>query len=577
MIDSFIKIWNFSRKRQKNFIKSIVFSFVKGMFEMAQMGAVIVSIHALLQEHSVHKGIMYIVIMMILCIMGTFFSSYVSQISIMETGMFMVADKRMSIGNILRNVHLGFFNNSSAGKISSVLTTTLSEVEMTAPTTLINVTGGLLSSVSILTAMLFYEWHTGIITAVGMILYIFAVNWQMQISRRDAPQRQYAQDELSASAVSFIQGIKVTKAFSFKNGDKRLKSAIDGSRNENIRLTDKSMFSQVVTQLCTAFFESLIIITALLLFYKAEAISLTTAIVVIVMSFMIYSSINQAGSILSMIGMLDSSMADVNELENTEQLECRQPVAEIKSNEIVFDNVCFSYGEREVLHNISTTFKPNSLTAIIGPSGSGKSTICQLVPRFWDVTSGSVRIGGADIRNIETTELMSRISIVFQKSYLFEDTILNNIRFGKPDATFEEVKAVARLARCDEFIMSLPDGYDTFISEGGNSLSGGEKQRIAIARAMLKDAPIIILDEATSALDSENEQAILEAIDELTRSKTVIMIAHRMKTVRNADHIIAVENGSIVQEGTHNELIRQEGIYRRFLKEREEAMEWKIR
>lgn len=576
MISSFIKIWNFSRKRQKNFIKSIVFSFIKGMFEMTQMGAVIAAIHALLQEHSVHKGIVYIVIMMILCIIGTFFSSYVSQISIMETGMFMVADKRMSLGNILRNVHLGFFNNSSVGKISSVLTTTLSNVEMSAPTSLINVIGGLLSSVSILIAMLFYEWHTGVITATGMILYIFAVNWQMKISRRDAPQRQYAQDELSASAVSFIQGIKVTKAFSFKNGDKRLKSAINGSRNENIRLTDKSMFSQVVTQLCPAIFESMIIIMSLLLFYKTE-ISMTTATVVIVMSFMVYSSMNQAGSILSMIGMLDSAMEDVNELENTKQLECRQPVAEMKSNEIVFDNVCFSYGEREVLHNISTTFKPQSLTAIIGPSGSGKSTICQLVPRFWDVTSGSVRIGGADIRNIETSELMSRISIVFQKSYLFEDTILNNIKFGKPDATFEEVKAAARAARCDDFIMSLPDGYDTFIREGGNSLSGGEKQRISIARAILKDAPIIILDEATSALDSENEQAILEAIDELTRSKTVIMIAHRMKTVRNADHIIAIENGNIVQEGTHDELIKQDGIYSRFLKEREEATDWKIR
>lgn len=577
MISSFIKIWNFSKKRQKNFIKSIIFSFIKGMFEVTQLGAIIAAIYALLQEHSIHKGIVYVVIMMILCIIGTFFSSYVAQISIMETGMFMVSDKRVSLGNILSNVHLGFFNDSSVGKISSILTTTLSNVEMTAPTSLINVIGGLLSSISILIAMLIYEWHTGVITAIGMILYMFAVNWQMKISRKEAPQRQYAQDELSAAAVSFIQGIKVTKAFSFKSGDKRLKSAITESRDENIRLTDKSMFSQVVTQLCISIFESLIIVMALLLFYKTETISLTTAIVVIVMSFMIYSSINQAGSILSMIGMLDSAMADVNELENTEQLQCRQPTAKMESNEIVFDNVCFSYGEREILHNISTTFKPQSLTAIIGPSGSGKSTICQLIPRFWDVTSGVVRIGNADVRNIETSELMSKISIVFQESYLFEDTILNNIRFGKPDATFEEVKAATRAARCDDFIMSLPDGYDTFIKEGGNSLSGGEKQRISIARAILKDAPIIILDEATSALDSENEQAILAAIDELTRSKTVIMIAHRMKTVRNADHIIAIENGNIVQKGTHDELIKQDGIYSRFLKEREEAMDWKIR
>ena len=331
--------------------------------------------------------------------------------------------------------------------------------------------------------------------------------------------------------------------------------------------------------MCVAVFESIIIINALVLYYKMNVISIDILITIIIMSFMIFASMHQAGSILSMIGLLDSAMDDVKELESTKQLECEQPVQTIKSNEIVFNNVSFSYdeGEREILHNVSLKIEPDSLTAIIGPSGSGKSTICQLIPRFWDVSSGSVTIGGADVRHIETTELMSRISMVSQRTYLFEDTILNNIKFGKSDATFEEVQQVAKSARCHDFIMSLPDGYNTVIKEGGNSLSGGEKQRISIARAMLKNAPIIILDEATSALDSENEQAILEAIDELTKNKTVIMIAHRMKTVRNADHIIAVENGRIVQEGTHDELVKQDGIYRRFVKEREDAGSWKIR
>lgn len=577
MISSFIQIWNFSKKRHKDFIKSIIFSFIMGIFAMAQMGAIIYAIYVLLNKQPVNEGIKSVVIMMIICILGTFFTSYISQISIMKTGMFMVSDKRMTLGNILRNTNLGFFNNSSVGKISSVLTTTLSNVEMTAPISLINVIGGFLSSISILIAMLIYEWHIGVITAIGMALYIFAVNWQMKISKRDAPRRQCAQDNLAESVVSFLQGIKVIKSFSAKNGDTRLKSTINESRNENIRLTDKSMFSQVVTQLSIVLFEVLIIIAAIFLYYNAQLISLDTAIVVIVMSFMIYAPINQAGSILSMIGMLDSAMEDVNELESIEQLKCENPIDKMQSNEIVFDNVCFSYGEREVLHNISTTIKPESLTAIIGPSGSGKSTICKLVPRFWDVTSGTIRIGGVDIRHIENSELMNKISMVFQNTYLFEDTILNNIRFGKKDATLQEVREAARAARCDDFIMSLPNGYDTLIQEGGNSLSGGEKQRISIARAILKNAPIIILDEATSALDSKNEQDILEAIDELTKNKTVIMIAHRMKTVRNADHIIAIENGKIVQEGNHDKLIMQDGIYSRFLKEREDAMNWKIR
>lgn len=239
-------------------------------------------------------------------------------------------------------------------------------------------------------------------------------------------------------------------------------------------------------------------------------------------------------------------------------------------------NVTFSYGENEVLHNISTTIKPQSFTAVIGPSGSGKTTLCQLIPRFRDVTAGNVRIGGADIRHMEMEELMKKVSMVFQKVYLFEDTILNNIRFGKPDATLEEVREAAKAARCDDFIMALPNGYDTMVEEGGSNLSGGEKQRISIARAMLKDAPIVILDEATSALDAENEHEILAAIDELTHNKTVIMIAHRIQSVQKADHIIAVDRGRIVQEGTHEELIQKKGLYADFIAARTEAVGWKL-
>ena len=228
------------------------------------------------------------------------------------------------------------------------------------------------------------------------------------------------------------------------------------------------------------------------------------------------------------------------------------------------------------MSHIDTAIKAGSFTAIIGPSGSGKTTLCQLIPRFFEVKKGRILIGGADIRHIPTEELMSKISVVFQKVYLFEDTILNNIRFGKPTATLEEVRAAAKAARCDDFIMALPEGYDTLVQEGGNNLSGGEKQRISIARAILKDAPIIILDETTSALDTENEHEVLAAIEELTENKTVIMIAHRIKTVEKADHIIAIENGRIVQEGTHKELLHRTGIYADFIHAREKASGWKL-
>ena len=576
MLSTFVKIWNLSRKRQGAIKAAIAASILQGGFAMTQMAAIIIAIMTLCGELNAADGIFRIVVCMIICAVGVFASNYLSQLSTMKAGLYMVADKRVSLGNLLKQAYLGYFKSTSAGKINAVLTTTLSDIEMNAPAALSTVIGGLLGACILIISLIFYEWRTGLIALLGMIVYLICVSWQIRLSRREAPARQKAQSRLAAAAVSFAQGIKVTKSYSVKNGDAALNAAIDSSCTENIKLTDSSIPSQIAAQMCTAVFESIIIVEVTLAYYLYNILPLGNAIVLIVMSFMIYSSISQAGSILSMIGMLDSAVAEVEELEKIEPVEIKKPVEHITSDEIVFDNVSFSYGKHEALHQISTVIKPKSLTAVIGPSGSGKTTLCELIPRFYDAAEGTVRIGGADVKNVETAELMSKISMVFQRVYLFEDTIMNNIRFGCPDASDDEVYNAARLAGCDEFINKLPEGYDTVIREGGGSLSGGEKQRVSIARAILKDAPIIILDEATSALDAENEQLILSAIDELIKNKTVVMIAHRMKTVRRADHIIAIENGRIIQEGTHNELIQADGLYKRFVCEREIASDWKI-
>lgn len=391
-----------------------------------------------------------------------------------------------------------------------------------------------------------------------------------------APKRSEAQSKLSAAALLFLQGIKVTKAFSFKNGDRRLKDAIQGSCNENIALSSGSIPSQIAAGIVLSIFETAIIFTSVFGYTEFDIYSVEKCLVLIILSFMAFFSMNQAGSVLSMIGILDSALKETNSLTQMEQIQVASPEQHIASDEIIFEDVSFSYGDNEVLSHIDTSIKAGSFTAIIGPSGSGKTTLCQLIPRFFDVKKGRILIGGADIRHIPTEELMSKISVVFQKVYLFEDTILNNIRFSKPTATLEEVRAAAKAARCDDFIMALPEGYDTLVQEGGNNLSGGEKQRISIARAILKDAPIIILDETTSALDTENEHEVLAAIEELTQNKTVIMIAHRIKTVEKADHIIAIEDGRIVQEGTHEELLYRTGIYADFIHAREKASGWKL-
>ena len=576
MLNAFKLIWNFSSKRKKEYKNAVLLSFVEGLFLMAKMFAVIVAIYAVFGRYPILNAVIAILALTVLYIVGVFFSSYKGQLASISAGFGMVGDKRFEFGKILKNAYLGFFDNFSVGRINSILTTTLSEIETAAPSALIRVVGGILGTVSLLIGLFVYEWRVAIISLFGIAAYILVVNWQIRVSRKAAPKKSEAQSRLSTSALLFLQGIKVTKAFSFKDGDKRLKDGIQGSCKENIALSSGSIPSQIAAGVVLAIFETAIILLSVIGYSEMGFYSAEKCIVLIILSFMVFSSTNQAGSVLSMIGILDSALKEAETLTQIKQIEITSPEQHIKSDEVVFEDVSFSYGENEVLRHIDTVIKAGAFTAIIGPSGSGKTTMCQLIPRFFEVGKGRILVGGADIRHVPTEELMSKISMVFQKVYLFEDTILNNIRFGKPTATLEEVRAAAKAARCDEFIMALPNGYDTLVQEGGDNLSGGEKQRISIARAILKDAPIIILDETTSALDVENEHEILAAIDELTKNKTVIMIAHRIKTVEKADHIIAIENGKIVQEGTHEQLIKEPGLYLNFINARNQAAGWQI-
>ncbi len=576
MFDTFRRIWNFSEQRRKSLVKALVLSFIRSWVGITQILSVIVTIQVLTGSTEPKSGILQVVFMTILCIAGNFFISYGEQTSSLEAGFFTIADQRVSAGRLLRKFPLGFFNESSAGAISATLTTTLSSVESAAAMVMVGIISGLFNAFALFVFMIFYHWKIGLLAGAGMLVYLLLVHYQMKLSRRYAPKMQAAQTNLAQAAFTFLQGIKVTKAFSFKEGDKRLKEAVQESCDENISLTRKSMPTQYASAICIGVFESLILFVAMYVGVYTKEIDLVTTIVLVIFSFMVYASLNQAGSMLSMIGILDAGLAKLSEIEKVEQLRQEMPEENGSSNEIKLENVSFSYGEHEILHNISTVIKQNSLTALIGPSGSGKTTLCQLIARFRDVSSGKITIGDGDIRHMKDEDLLGKISMVFQKVYLFEDTIFNNIRFGKPDATLEEVRAAAKAACCDEFIMNLPNGYDTVLEEGGNSLSGGEKQRISIARAILKDSPIIILDEATSALDAENEHEILSAIDALTRNKTVIMIAHRIHSVEKADHIIALKDGRIVQEGTHEELKKVPGLYKDFLVSREQAASWQL-
>ena len=576
MFEAIKSVWNFSKKRQGSLVKILILSFIEGIFVMLKMIAIILAVNAMFNSNLMDNYIYKVMILGIVCIIGVFGFGYFTQLGSVSVGFEMAKDKRLYFGSLFKKLYLGFFSKNSVGNINSTLTTSISTVEQVAPIILIHVIGGILSAISIVLGFAYYEWQVSVVIFAGILTYLFVVNYQMKISKSEAPKRQLAQTKLTESAIEFIQGISVIKAFGMGEKDERVKKDIDGSCVNNINLSEKSIPSSIGAGLTIQLFEIMIISYAFFMWNSGE-ISPQKAINLLIMSFVIFQSVSQAGSILSMIGLLDSSLKDISSMENAEEIKVLSPIQNIKSNEIEFKNVSFSYGKGEVLKGISVALKPNTLTAIIGPSGSGKTTFCKLIPRFYDVSEGEILIGGAKITNISTEELMKNISMVFQNVYLFEDTIMNNIRLAKPNASDEDIISAAKKARCHDFIKSLQKGYETKIGEAGSTLSGGEKQRIAIARAILKDAPIVILDEFTSALDVENERHILQAIDNLVQNKTVIMIAHRLETVRKADNIIVLDKGKIAQEGTHNELITQDGIYKSFISIRERANKWSFK
>lgn len=577
MLEPFRKIWSFCGRRKGKMALALLFSFISSMFMTTRISAVALAIETLAGHMEPRQGIFYTAICCVVGVLGTFVTTWFVNILSIETNLYMVSDKRMDLAARLREASLGFFSDHSVGTINSVLTTSLSSIETAAILSLIKVISGFLSTLAMVIFLAFYEWPFALIAVAGIVVNIGMIIWQMGISRRLAPPRQRAQTKLIDEVMIFLHGIKVIKSFDLLGRDTGVSEAIAGSREANIRITTRSMPSQVIGQLMVTAFELIFLGSALWLGLQNGGLPLTRALVLAIVSFFIFAGMNQAGSVLSMIGLLESSISEVEEISDLPVLETLEPHEHAQGSGIRFENVSFAYGENEVLHDISVDIPEKGLTAVIGPSGSGKTTFCQLIARMWDVKRGAIRVGGADVRHLPTEELMAKLSMVFQKVYLFEDTILNNIRFARPDAGLEEVQEAARLARCDQFVQALPQGYETVVREGGANLSGGEKQRISIARAILKDAPIVLLDEATSALDMQNEAWVVEAINELIKNKTVVMIAHRMNTVRDADLILALEDGRIVEQGRPEELMRTGKIYPRFVRESEISQSWRIR
>ena len=473
------------------------------------------------------------------------------------------ADLRLKLGEHLRKMPMGFFTEGNIGRISSVLSTDMNFIEENLMMLLADLMSYLFSAAIFVLFMFFFDWRLGLLSLLvsGIVFGIGEAMKKNTILHSD--ERQAASQQLTEAVIDFTEGIGIIKTYNLLGEKSReLTDSFQVSCEKNLSFEfDYAPWSRALNLTCGL--GSAAMLGGVWLLYQNGTLSLAYLIGMLLFVFELFGPLKafygQVARLTVMNSCLDRIDAIFAELELPDK--GRETVPADGTPEIAFENVSFAYESEDVLTDISFSMEHNSMTALVGPSGGGKSTIASLLARFWDVRKGRVLFRGKDIREVPLAQLMDNISMVFQRVYLFQDTVYNNIAMGRTDATREEVYDAAKKARCYDFIMALPQGFDTVIGEGGASLSGGEQQRISIARCILKNAPIVILDEATASVDADNESYIQAAISELVKGKTLMVIAHRLHTIAGADQILVIDGGKIAERGTHAELLAQKGIY----------------
>ncbi|HEH0855983.1 TPA: ABC transporter ATP-binding protein [Staphylococcus aureus] len=571
------KILNWVSPYKTRMILGFIMSFLNAIFIALPIFLASQIFNNVVSHKSIYgKDIFNVVIIMIILVLGRFITAYLKSKNQESIAYEMSANERLNIGNKLKNVPLGYFNTHHSNELTTIVTTDLTFLENFAMKIVdIVINGYILISVLIL-SLLVVSWQVALLACIGVLLSFLTIQLLENKSKKNAPTYHYAQNQLIEKVVEVIRGIQVIKSFSKENASLRsFNRAVNESKRVNTKIEMQYIPFNLLHLLSLKVTSILIVLVACLLFIH-NSIDLPTFIMISIFSFVIFDSVENINSAAHVLEIIDMTLEDIEKIKSAPELDKKGKDLTIENDDIAFENVNFSYDDKQVIKNVSFDIAANTSTAIVGPSGSGKSTLCHLLLRFYDVNDGFIRIGGIDIKDLKLSSLMSQISAVFQKVYLFNDTIENNILFGNPDATEEEVIRAAKQACCHDFIMKLPDGYKTVLHEKGNNLSGGERQRISIARAILKDAPIIILDEATASIDPENEQLIQTAINELSKGKTVITIAHKLETIKNADQIIVLNEGEIIQKGSHDELIRKPGMYQDFIRIKSKSAGWKL-
>ncbi len=589
MFSTLIKFFKFcDEENRKKFTGSIFVGILNSLFMAFRIAAVAVMLRGVIGtaiegQPFETKTIWLSFGIMCVSMIGGIITRKVTSMWQCEGGYRTCAKKRIEIAEHLRYLPMGYFNENSLGEITSVTTNTMESVGDVATRAVMMVFQGLLDTSLIIVMLFFFDWRIALVALAGFGLFEF-VNLFMRLAVKNVSTDKIRDDAAEIGKVlEYIQGIAEVKAYNLVGKRSRELNDVINRRKKTLVKMEMRCIPVSNIQSLVAKLSGVAMMITSLYFYLAGSMALADCATMLVCSFMLFNALEAGGNYSALLRVIDLGVTKASKILAlpTMDIEGRERPAEQgkkdgASSLIQASNIDFAYDKRKIIDNISLSIPEHSTTAIVGPSGGGKTTFCHLLARFWDVDKGSVTLDGKDVRDYSMDNLMKNYSFVFQNVYLFHDTIANNIRFGQPEAPMEKVIAAAKKACCHDFISQLPNGYDTVIGEGGASLSGGERQRISIARAIMKDSPIIILDEATANVDPENERDLMKAIEELTREKTVIMIAHRLKTVRNADQIVVIDKGRIAEQGKHEELIKLGGIYARFIDSRKEAVSWKL-
>lgn len=577
MIRSFRKFFEFAGRQSRNWYLGLFYEIIRCVLEALQFAALLVVLDGLVHESITAQTALFAFGIMLASVVGTIIFWYLAHGKEGEGSYRMCEDKRIQIGNRMKYMPMGYFNSHSLGNLTSVSTATMSDLESMSFAIIVRTLVGVIHASIFSVAMCCFSWKVSLIFLTGVILFMVINTMLLRCSRSLSPKRLEAQTEFMDAVLEYIQGMGVVIAFHMaRQSNTTLEKSISETQKKNQVIERQRIPYIAAEQIILRIASAAAAFCSIVLFIDGT-LELTYCLMILVSAFMVYSQLESAGEMFFMLSMIDASIDRVEEINQSPQIDIDGKEQNPGRLDIEMQDVSFYYGDKKVIDHVSLSIPQGTTTAIVGPSGSGKTTLVNLIARFWDVGGGSVRVGGIDVRDYKLDSLMKNISMVFQNVYLFPDTIENNIKFGSPNATHGDVVKAAKAARCHEFISALPEGYQTVIGESGATISGGEKQRISIARAIMKDAPIIILDEATANVDPENEAELQKAIEALTQGKTLIMIAHRLKTVKNADQIIVINQGKIAQQGTHDELIRQSGIYADFVGMREKAIGWKIK